>query len=104
MNAYLMAPVLLFELRLRDKAVLFTLSSSVLCLATVQLFARRIWITHAVLFPLYLVVGVDLYVITNYGTRLASTMILTIVENIGDAKDFMQGDFTSTVGSIVLTL
>lgn len=102
MNLYLISPVLLHELRLRDKTLIFTLSASLLWLGVVQLLARRIWIVHALLAPLYLAVGVDLYVISNYQTRLASSMLLTIVENMGDARDFMEGDFVRTVGSLVL--
>src|SRR6059058_4932995 len=87
MNAFLVSPVFLYELRLfesgPDKTILFTLGASVLWLLTVQLFARRIWIAHAVLFPLYVVVAVDLYVITHYQTRLTSSMILIILRTSG---------------------
>jgi heptose-I-phosphate ethanolaminephosphotransferase len=101
-NVFLISPVLLHELRLRDKTLVFTLPASVLWLLGVQLLARRIWIVHALMAPLYLAVGVDLYIITKYQTRLASSMLLTIVENFGDAAEFMQGDFASTVGSLLL--
>jgi glucan phosphoethanolaminetransferase (alkaline phosphatase superfamily) len=96
--------VLAYEVRLRDKTALFALSASVLWLLVAQLLLRRIWITHALMFPLYVVVVADLYVISNYQTRLASNMILTIVENIGDARDFIESDFTRTVGSLVLMM
>ena len=102
MNLYLISPVLMHELRLRDKTLIFTLSASLLWLGLVQLLARRIWIVHALMAPLYLAAGVDLYVISHYQTRLASSMFLTIVENMGDARDFMEGDFVRTVGSLVL--
>jgi glucan phosphoethanolaminetransferase (alkaline phosphatase superfamily) len=108
MNAFLMTPVFYYELRLGeggpDKTVLFTLSASVLWLLVVQLFARRIWITHAVMFPLYLAVGIDLYIISQYRTRLASNMILTIVENFGDAHDFIESDFQRVATSLVFLL
>lgn len=102
MNLFLISPVLSHELRIRDKTLMFALSASVLWLVAVQLLARRIWIVHAVMAPLYLCAGIDLYVISNYQTRLASSMILTIVENIGDSRDFLEGDFVRTVGSLVL--
>ncbi|HEY3669203.1 MAG TPA: phosphoethanolamine transferase [Polyangiaceae bacterium] len=104
MNLYLVSPVLLFELRLRDKNVLFELSASLFWLVAAQLLLRRVWLTHALLFPLYLLVGVDLYMIANYQTRLASTMILSIVENFSDTWDFLESDLRRTVGSILLVL
>ena len=105
MNAFLVSPVFLYELRLfesgPDKTILFTLGASVLWLLTVQLFARRIWIAHAVLFPLYVVVAVDLYVITHYQTRLASSMILIIFENLGDARAFLEAHLQSVFATAV---
>ena len=102
MNVYLIAPVLFYEVRLRDKTMPFTLSASVLGLATVHLLVRRVWLLHAVLFPFYVLVGVDLYTILHYDTRLASNMIVTIVENMGDATAFLQGDMLRTVGNLLL--
>jgi len=102
MNVYLLSPVLAHDLLIRDKTLIFTLSASVLWLAAAQLIARRVWIAHALMAPLYLAAGIDLYVISNYQTRLASNMILTIVENIGDSRDFLEGDFVRTVGSLLL--
>jgi glucan phosphoethanolaminetransferase (alkaline phosphatase superfamily) len=105
MNAFLVSPVLLYELRPfeggPDKTILFTLGASVLWLLTVQLLARRIWITHAVLFPLYVVVAVDLYVITHYRTRLASSMILIIFENLGDTRAFLEGNLKGVLATAV---
>lgn len=95
-NLYLVSPVLLYEFRPGEggaaKSAFFSLLASVLWLLMVQLLVRRVWITHAVLFPLYLVVFMDLYVITNYHTRLGSTMLLTIVENFSDARAFLESD------------
>src|SRR5262245_29688300 len=94
MNTYLILPVLWYELRLfeggPDKTILFTLPGSILWLLFVQFSARRIWITHALMFPLYLMVGVDLYVISVYEMRLSSTTILLILENFGDSWDYTQ--------------
>src|SRR4051812_36743316 len=105
MNAFLVSPVFFYELRIGeggpDKTILFTLSASVLWLLVVQLLARRIWITHALLFPLYLVAGVDLYVIRHYQTRLASSMILTILENLTDAPGFLEANLPSVLATFV---
>jgi glucan phosphoethanolaminetransferase (alkaline phosphatase superfamily) len=106
LNAFLMSPVFIYELGQggADKAVIFTLASSFLSLLLVQILVRRIWIVHAVLFPFYLSVAADLFVIAQYKTRLASSMILIIWENLEDAHDFIQGDFKRVVGSMVLLL
>ncbi len=108
MNLFLLSPVFAYELRLGeggpDRAVIFTLAASVLWLLFAQLFARRFWLTHAVLFPLYLVAGIDLFVISNYNTRFASNMILTFVENMGDAKEFLLGDIKRVASSLVALL
>lgn len=102
MNAFLISPVLAYELRLRDKTLPFAFLASVLWLAFFQLLARRVWIVHAVMFPLYWIVGLDLYIIATYQTRLGSNMILTIVENFGDTRDFLSTDPWRTIGSTVL--
>src|SRR5947208_5420032 len=86
LNAFLVSPVFLYELRLfeggPDKTIFFTLGASVLWLLAVQLFARRIWMVHALLFPLYIVVAVDLYVLTHYKTRLAPNLNLNVLCNL----------------------
>ena len=94
MNLFLLSPVLLYELRIGeggpDKTILFILGASVLWLATVQLLARRLWVTHALMFPLYVVVATDLYVIADFRTRLSSSMLLTIFENLEDGRAYFQ--------------
>jgi len=105
MNLFLLSPVFAYELRLDeggpDRAVIFTLAASVLWLLSVQLFARRLWLAHAFLFPMYLVAGIDLFVIRNYHTRFASNMLLTFVENMGDAKEFLLGDIRRVASSLI---
>jgi len=101
MNAFLLSPIVLYELRLGeggpDKNVLFTVVASVLWLLAAQLVARRVWIAHALMFPLYLVVAADIYVIRNYDTRLASSMILTIMENLTDWKDYLESHLRGVI-------
>lgn len=108
MNVFLISPVFAYEFRLGeggpDKTIIFTLSASVLWLLAAQLLARRILIAHALMFPLYVTVAIDLYVIAHYQTRLASNMILSIVENIGDAPGFVQTDFAPVAGGFLLLL
>jgi hypothetical protein len=66
--------------------------------------ARRVWITHACLLPFYLTVGIDLFTIVNYQTRFASSMIVIVAGNLENAKEFLEADFTRTVGSAALIL
>ena len=107
MNIYLISPVVVYELRnggKPDKSALFALAASVLWLLLVQLFSRRFWLTHALMFPLYLVTGIDLYVIFNYQTRLTPTMIMIIAGNLEDARSFLSTDLTQVVVSSALVL
>src|SRR5713226_1797619 len=81
MNLFLLSPVLLYEFRIGeggpDRTILFIFSASILSMLAAQMLARRVWIVHALMFPLYLVVATDLYVILHYHTRLSSSMLLT---------------------------
>jgi glucan phosphoethanolaminetransferase (alkaline phosphatase superfamily) len=108
MNIYLISPVVVYEWRngsgRPDKSVLFALVASVLWLLLVQLLSRRIWLTHALMFPLYLVTGIDLYVIFNYQTRLTPTMIMIIAGNMEDARTFLTTDLAQVVVSTVAVL
>ena len=108
MNAYLISPVVVYELRnggKPDKGALFAMAASVLWLALVQLLSRRIWLTHALMFPLYVVTGIDLYVIFNYQTRLLTpTMMMIIAGNMEDARSFLSTDLTQVIVSAVAVL
>jgi len=102
MNAYLLSPVLLYEFRIGeggpDRTILFILSASALWLLLAQLLARRVVIAHALMFPLYLVVAADLYVVTRYHTRLSSSMLLTIFENLEDGREYAQTHWQAVAG------
>lgn len=108
MNVYLLSPVLLYEFRIGeggpDKAIFFILSASLLWLTAAQLLARRVWVAHALMFPLYVVVAVDLYVVTHYRTRLSSSMLLTIFENLGDAREYVETHYREMFGGLALVL
>lgn len=104
MNAFLVSPIAVYQLRVHEpgprKMLLFTFTASILWLLVVQLPVRRVWLVHALMFPLYVCVTGDLFVIANYETRLGSNMILTVVENASDALDFIQSDFKRVIGSL----
>jgi glucan phosphoethanolaminetransferase (alkaline phosphatase superfamily) len=106
MNVFLMLPVFLYEFRIGeggpDKTIAYILSASVLWLLTAQLVARRIWVAHAVMFPLYFVAAVDVYVVTQYKTRLSSSMLLTIFENLEDANEYLESHFSGVAWSTIV--
>jgi len=56
------------------------------------------------MFPLYVVVATDLYVIAHYQTRLASSMILIIFENLEDARGFLSANLPGVLGTVVALL
>jgi glucan phosphoethanolaminetransferase (alkaline phosphatase superfamily) len=96
MNLYLVSPVLLYEMGLSsargggmDKITLFALPASILWLVVLQLVIRPV-VAHALLAPFYFLVGVDLFLILTYQTRLTSSTITVILENWGDASGYIR--------------
>jgi heptose-I-phosphate ethanolaminephosphotransferase len=98
-NAFLLAPVAFYELEVdgggHDKTLPFILLASVLGLLTAQAWTRRLWVSHVLLLPFYLVAATDLYVIQRYGTRLTSATLLVMIGNSSDAKDYWSSHFSS---------
>jgi glucan phosphoethanolaminetransferase (alkaline phosphatase superfamily) len=110
MNLYLVSPVLLYELGLSsargggiDKITLFALPASILWLIVLQL-AVRPSIAHALLFPFYILVGADLFLILNYKTRLTSSTITVILENLGDTRDYIRDHHSRLFPTLALVL
>jgi heptose-I-phosphate ethanolaminephosphotransferase len=100
-NAYLLSPLALNQVLLRHSdvpvsLVLFTVLASVLWLAVFQLvLVRRLFVAHAILFPFYLIVAIDLFVIINYKTRFSASIISVILENFPDAGEYIQSNLRS---------
>src|SRR4051812_19485293 len=94
-NAYLLSPLVVnaaLHWRSSDvppMLVIFTTVASVLWLVVFQLAIKRMWIAHALLFPFYLIVSIDLFVIINYATRFSASIISVILENFGDAPEYI---------------
>lgn len=108
-NLYLLSPVLLHDLGLAqwhkpDKLALFAVPVSLLWLALLQLVVRSFERVHTWLLPLYFLVGVDLFLIFNYQTRLTSSMLTVILENWGNAADYARAYAGAILGSSVLCL
>lgn len=74
-----------------DKIVLFALPVSILWLLAVQLTARP-FLVHALLAPLYVLVGVDLYLIGFFHTRLNSSTLAMLVDGLRHAGDPSRSD------------
>jgi glucan phosphoethanolaminetransferase (alkaline phosphatase superfamily) len=96
-NIFLLSPVLLDDLGLLpgavsspDKLALFAVPASLLWLGLVQFSARNLFLAHASLLPFYVVVGVDLFLITRYGTRLTSSMLAVLLQNSSDAGAYLR--------------
>lgn len=94
LNAYLVSPLVVSSLVLKStdiplKLMAFTVVASVFWLLALQTTFRRPWVVHAFLAPFYLVVGADLFVILVYDTRLTSSMLSVIFENVSDAKEYL---------------
>jgi glucan phosphoethanolaminetransferase (alkaline phosphatase superfamily) len=108
LNLFLVSPVLAYEFRLGeggpDKTLFFILAASVLWLVAFQLTIRRVVVAHALMFPLYAVVAADLYVVAHYHTRLSSSMLLTIFENLEDGREFFQTHGSSVLFALLLLL
>lgn len=108
-NLYLLSPVLFHELGLRsgqkvDKIALFALPASVLWLALLHTFIRRMDRIHAWLLPLYLLVGIDLFLVFHYQTRLTSSTMTVILENWGNAGDYARTNPIAIIATTVLAL
>jgi glucan phosphoethanolaminetransferase (alkaline phosphatase superfamily) len=108
LNLYLLSPILVYEFKWTeggpDKCTFFLLAASLLWLFLVQAIGRRLWVTHAILFPFYLCVGMDLFVIHYYRTRLSSSMLLVVHDNLSDAPDFLRIHATPVVVIVAATL
>lgn len=106
LNGFLLSPLFLYELNVGeggpDTSLLFLLPASLLGLCAAQTAVRRVWLSHAILAPFYLFVAADLYVILTYRTRLSSSMMLVIVQNFGDARDYLDAHAPRVFGALGL--
>jgi glucan phosphoethanolaminetransferase (alkaline phosphatase superfamily) len=108
MNLFLISPVLLYELGIGrqgpDRTLLFVLPASVLTLVAAQLVLRSVWLTHILLAPLYLSTAIDLFVITHYQTRLGSSTLLVILENVGGASEYLRAHLFDVASWLAMLL
>ncbi len=92
--AYLFSPLVL-ELALRggaerfDRLYVFNLLTSVLWAGLLVTLARRQWLLHWVLAPLYFTTAVDDFLLLTYGARLSSGYIGIVLTDYAEAGEFL---------------
>lgn len=88
-NLALLSPVLLHDLPRADAVALWTLGTSVLWLAALQLLVRRPARFFVGVTPFLVVVLAELFLIVEYDSRLTTSFLSVIVENVWDTPDFL---------------
>lgn len=95
LSAFLLSP-LLHDLHLGqaggwrpDRLLLFAAPASILLLTTWHALFRRPWVAHALLFPFYITVAADLWVIRRYDTRLSASAITILLESLQDVPGYL---------------
>jgi glucan phosphoethanolaminetransferase (alkaline phosphatase superfamily) len=110
-NLYLISPLAVYEGQIArglsshpDKILLFAIPASILWLALVQILIGRQDLAHAVLFPFYLLVTIDHYVIREYHSRLTSSMLAVVLENLSDGGAYLRANARPIGVALVLLL
>jgi heptose-I-phosphate ethanolaminephosphotransferase len=110
-NVFLVSPVLLDDVGLLpwstsapDKIAMFALPASLLWLGLVQMQMRSLVLAHALLLPFYVAVGVDLFLLFHYGTRLSSSMIAVFLQNSSDAGAYLNENRAQVVSAVVVVV
>jgi len=96
LNLFLISPILIYDLRplddfagLTDGPFYFTLLVSVLFLAAFQLLFKRPWKFHLLIFPLYVTVLVELFLIVVFKSRLTTSYLAIILSEFAYTADFL---------------
>lgn len=93
LNAFFLSPVLLYNCDLRaagrvDAVSAWLLLTSALWLATFQLLARRPVYFFAAAVPLGVTVTADLFLVVVFDSRLTTSYLSVILDNLADVGDF----------------
>lgn len=96
LNLFLLVPVL-FTLGVtkgfigvNDLVILWNVACSVLFLLSFQLLFRKPVVFHILIFPLYLAVCIDYFIIQAYGARFSAGYIWLIFANLNDWQGYAQ--------------
>ena len=84
---YLISPVLIFDLT--DKVGIFTLSASMAGIVLLYCLCTSFFRLHLLLFPLYLVVSVDLFMVFFFNSRLTSSYIEILIGQGAHSGEFI---------------
>ncbi len=107
-NVLLLSPILAYEMRWRDggpdRSFLFVGPVTLLWLGLLHFACRRPRALHLALFPFYLLVAADDYVIWRYDTRLASSMLLVIAENTADTREYLASHWPELALTLIVFL
>jgi glucan phosphoethanolaminetransferase (alkaline phosphatase superfamily) len=108
LNLFLLSPIPMSEVVVHaaggqsDKLLLFTIPASVLWLACLHTWVRRPALLHACLFPFYVTVGCDLFLVFHYQTRLTTSSLSVILDNWENAGDYVRTHVRAIVAPTLL--
>jgi glucan phosphoethanolaminetransferase (alkaline phosphatase superfamily) len=86
-----------------DKSLLFSLLATILWAGALHFSVRRpLWL-HALLLPLYVTTGIDLFLIATFGTRLSSGYVIIGITNLTSVDDFLSTYATPALVILILT-
>jgi glucan phosphoethanolaminetransferase (alkaline phosphatase superfamily) len=72
-----------------DKSFFFSILTTGLWAGCLHFSVRRPFWLHALMFPLYLTTGIDLFLIATFGTRFSSGYVLIGITNLTSGNDFL---------------
>ncbi len=111
LNIFLISPILIHDVKvldglsgLRDPVVLFNLTISGLLLISFQLLFKRPWKFHLIIFPLYIVVAAELFLIWKFDARLTTSYIAIVLNETEHAVEFLVNFLPELVGGSTLFL
>jgi len=110
LNIYLLTPLLYslgvtnnFE-GINDPVVLWNVVCSILVVLFIQsLFKKQIY-AHLVLFPIYIVVLIDIFLIFTFKFRLSAGVIWVLLANLNDATEFIETYINQIITIVLLFL
>ena len=96
LNIYLISP-LLYSLGITqnlegiyDPVILWNFSVSLLFLVWLQLTFKKQLYVHLFIFPIYILVLVDIFLILEFNTRLSAGFIWIVLSNLSESNEFIE--------------
>ncbi len=82
-----------------DKPLLFSVATTMLWAGALHFSVRRPVRLHLLLLPLYLTTGVDLFLLTTFGSRLSSGYVILGITSATSSGDFL-ATYARTIGVV----